>query len=135
MKTRNGLVLTVSAVVILCLSSTSTWAGSNQQHGWGGVAVGVGSPSGGSARINYHVSGYYGGPPVAFSFNYWNAYRHSPRHRNHWKRPHHRGPSYRGHHRHGNPHGTRHQKNWKSDGRGAYGRQGSHGRDHGGRRR
>ena len=145
MKMRNGLIITVTAVVILCLSSTSIWAGSKQHYRWEGIAIGVGAAMVGSALINHHTYGYYGGPPVALSFNYREAYRPSARHRGNWKRhhggpynhwrPHDRGHRYRGHYRHGNTHGNRQPKSWNSNGRGAYGGQGSHSRGHGGRRR
>ncbi len=107
MKTRNGLIVTVVAVVSLSLASTSSWAGSKQQHRWEGVAIGIGAVMVGSALINHHAYGYHGGPPIALSFNYRDGHRyparrhgHYKRHHNHW-RPHARGPRYSGNYRHG----------------------------------
>ena len=145
MKMRNGLIITVTAVVILGLSSTPTWAGSKQQHRWEGVAIGVGAAIVGSALINHHAYGYYDGPPVAFSFNYREDHRSSARHHGNWNRRHGghpgqwgpigRGQRYRGHHRNWNTHVHRHPKSWKSDGRRTYHGQGRHSRGHDGRRR
>lgn len=145
MKLRNGLFITVIAVVGICLASNSAWAGSKQRHRWEGVAIGVGAAIIGGALINHHSYGYPSGPSAAYSYGYRNTHRHSPRHHGAWKRYHGgrhtycrpvtRVPHYRGHSRFGSNQGYGTRRGWKSHGRGAFDGPRRHGRGHDGRRR
>jgi hypothetical protein len=145
MKTRIVLMITGITVAGLLLASTSSWAGSKQQHRWEGVAIGLGAAIVGSAIINQHAYGYHGRPPVGMSFIYQKTHGHPAnhhkgynRHHNprpgHWRHPD-RGPHYRGHDRQGKKYGHVRRSNRSAHDRGAFHRRGISHRGHGGRSR
>ena len=144
MKITKKLFIAVAMVLSLVLTSTSVWAGPKQQHRWEGVAIGVGAAILGSALINHHATGYHSGPPVVFSFNYRETYRHPSRHHGYTKphrgghdnqwRPYNRGQQYKGKRHHGDVHGNRHPGKWRSSDRGHHGDRRSHNSGRGGRR-
>ena len=144
MKIAKKLFVAVAVVLSLVLTSTSVWAGPKQRHRWEGVAIGVGAAIVGSALINHHATGYHSGPPVAFSFNYRETYRHPSRHHGYTKphrgghdnqwRPYNRGQQYKGKRHHGDVHGHRHPGKWQSDDRGHHGDRRNPSSSHGGRR-
>ena len=98
MKTSNGLILTIAAVVSLCLVSTSAWAGSAQQHRWEGVAIGIGAAIVGSAIIHHHGHSHHATAPVRYGHGHRKHYQNSHRYHGYKK------PRYRGHHRNGKSH-------------------------------
>lgn len=145
MKTRNGWVITIIAIVSLGWAFTSAWAGSASQHRWEGVAMGAGAVIVGSALVQSMACGPHGGHPVAVSFNYRHVHRHPPHYRGNWKRYHRghrnpgpdydRGPQYRRPSRKWNTSGTGHRRHWNITGRKAHNGHGRHFRGYGGQRR
>lgn len=128
MKTRNGLIITVTAVVSICLASTSAWAGSVQQHRWEGVAIGVGAVILGSALINHHGHYHHAVAPVRYGHGHHKQYRHGTRHHYGYGKHNYRGP-YRNGKSHYRGHGFKRQHHDRGPhaftrGNRGYGRQG-----------
>jgi hypothetical protein len=149
MKTRNRLIGTAAAVIIICLIYSSAWAGAKQQHRCEGVAIGVGAAIAVGTLI-HHRDAYHQPPvPVRYAHGYRGHHRHGlrhygyghPRYRSHdrYLKYHHRGHGHYRWHRgwghYGYGHGyKKHDRHWRSPKyfhaphKGKYGERPKHGR-------
>lgn len=107
MKTGKRLIMASAVLAIVCLVTVPVHAGSEQQHRWEGVAIGVGAAILGHALLT--SNGDHSGSSVTYAYAY-RSHHAPPRyygHRGYWRpygwQRHHSG--YHGHHGYKGHHG------------------------------